>query len=415
MTDTAALSLFAGYGVEIEMMIVDSATLSVQPIADEVLKTAAGNCENEVVHGEACWSNELVSHVIEVKTNGPSGSLDGLSDLFQHQVDSINARLSPFSCRLMPTAMHPWMDPHLETHLWPYENNEIYEAYNRIFGCQGHGWANLQSVHLNLPFADDEEFARLHAAIRLVLPLLPALAASSPIMDGRTTGLLDNRLEVYRKNQVKFPSVAGRVIPEPVFTRADYEVRILGEMYREISQEDPEGVLCYEWLNSRGAIARFGRSTIEIRVLDTQECPRADLAVVKAATAVIRALVEERWADLERQKAIPIDPLEEVFLAAVEKGDEAVIDDREYLKVLGFVGRESCATGDVWRHFAEALYVADGTNGVAGRNPLAVILEQGCLSRRILAALAGDIRRERLAEVYGELCDCLSKDKVFAV
>ena len=43
-------------------------------------------------------------------------------------------------------------------------------------------------MHVNLPFADDAQFARLHAAIRLVLPLLPALAASSPIAEGSVIG-----------------------------------------------------------------------------------------------------------------------------------------------------------------------------------------------------------------------------------
>ena len=74
----------------------------------------------------------------------------------------------------------------------------IYQTYDRIFGCKAHGWANLQSMHLNLPFADDAEFARLHAAIRLVLPIIPALAASSPIADGRPTGFMDIRMEAYR-------------------------------------------------------------------------------------------------------------------------------------------------------------------------------------------------------------------------
>ena len=63
------------------------------------------------------------------------------------------------------------------------------QAFDRIFSCQGHGWANLQSMHINLPFADDAEFGRLHAAIRFLLPLLPGLTASSPVMDGAVTGI----------------------------------------------------------------------------------------------------------------------------------------------------------------------------------------------------------------------------------
>ena len=87
----------------------------------------------------------------------------------------------------MPTAMHPWMDPATETVLWD-DATDVYRTYDRIYGCRGHGWANLQSMHVNLPFADDSQFARLHAAIRLVLPLLPALAASSPIAEGSVDG-----------------------------------------------------------------------------------------------------------------------------------------------------------------------------------------------------------------------------------
>ena len=68
--------------------------------------------------------------------------------------------------------------------LWPHENREVYDAFDRIFSCKGHGWANLQSMHINLPFADDAEFGRLHAAIRFLMPLMPGLTASSPVMDG---------------------------------------------------------------------------------------------------------------------------------------------------------------------------------------------------------------------------------------
>ena len=40
-------------------------------------------------------------------------------------------------------------------------------------------------------------------------------------------------------------------------------------MYRQIAPLDPDHVVQYEWLNSRGAIARFDRNAIEIRVIDT--------------------------------------------------------------------------------------------------------------------------------------------------
>ena len=125
--------------------------------------------------------------------------------------------------------------------LWPHQHNPIYEIYNRIFDCRGHGWANLQSVHLNLPFCGDEEFGRLHAAIRLLLPILPALAASSPVADRRFAGFQDNRLDVYRNNSRRMPSITGEIIPEPVFTRSEYDRKIFQPMYQDIAPLDPDG------------------------------------------------------------------------------------------------------------------------------------------------------------------------------
>jgi gamma-glutamyl:cysteine ligase YbdK (ATP-grasp superfamily) len=399
--------LFDAFGVELEYMIVDRETLSVLPIADRVLEVVGE--DTEVEHGELCWSNELVLHVLEFKTNGPAQGLEGLAARFQAGVVEANARLAELGARLMPTAMHPWMDPLKETVLWPHGNREIYEAFDAIFGCKGHGWSNLQSAHLNLPFHGDAEFGRLHAAIRLVMPILPALAASSPLMEFEDTGRLDNRLDVYRLNCKRIPSVTGRVIPEPVFDKKSYEEEILGTMYRDIAPFDPDGILQYEWLNARGAIARFERDTIEVRVLDVQECPRADLAILWAATETIRALAGERWTSLEDQQCWDMARLEHIFLECVEKGDRAVIRDRNYLETFGLGTVGEITAGELWRHIADELGAAETEFGEA----LGVILEQGPLARRILRALDKDPTQEGAREIYGRLCDCLAQGKMF--
>jgi gamma-glutamyl:cysteine ligase YbdK (ATP-grasp superfamily) len=410
MKAAACLGLFAGYGVELEYMLVDAESLSVLPVADRVLRAVAGETVSEAEVGELCWSNELVLHVIEVKTNGPAASLAGLAPVFQEHLRRINGLLAPLGGRLMPSAMHPWMDPFCETRLWPHDDGAIYANYDRIFGCLGHGWANLQSGHLNLPFAGDEEFARLHAAVRLLLPILPALAASSPVMDGKLTGRLDNRLEVYRLNQQRVPSVTGRVIPEPVFSRADYEEKILWTIYRDIAPHDPEGILQYEWLNSRGAIARFDRDTIEIRLLDVQECPAADLAIAALIVAVLKALTAERWGSLAEQQGWEVAPLEAILLAAIRDGDEARIDHRRYLAAFGFAG-ERASAGELWGSLAQRLLPP----AEEFRGPLAVILEQGPLARRLLRALGEAPSPGRIRDVYGELCACLEQGRLFGV
>ncbi|MBA4054272.1 MAG: glutamate--cysteine ligase, partial [Marivirga sp.] len=167
MTQPSRIHLFQGYGVELEYMLVDRDTLNIKPITDELLKHVLGNYGSDVENGMVTWSNELVLHVVELKSTRPESNFPDLENEFAENIRRINSILSQWNTMLMPTAAHPFMDPMTETKLWPHENNEVYTIYNRIFDCKGHGWSNLQSTHLNLPFYDDEEFARLHAAVRL--------------------------------------------------------------------------------------------------------------------------------------------------------------------------------------------------------------------------------------------------------
>jgi gamma-glutamyl:cysteine ligase YbdK (ATP-grasp superfamily) len=408
MSEATPLHLFEGYGIELEYMIVDRDSLAVNPLSDRVLEQVAGEIVNEIEVGPLCWSNELVLHVIELKTNGPAPELGGLAVQFQTGIGQINARLERHRARLLGTAMHPWMDPERETRLWPHQNSPIYTAYNRIFGCQGHGWSNLQSMHINLPFADDGEFGRLHAAIRLVLPLLPALAASSPIVSGQATGLLDNRLEFYRHNQQKIPEIAGRVIPEAVFSRADYNARILQPSYRAIAPYDPQKVLQEEWLNSRGAIARFERNAIEIRLLDIQECPQADLAIASLVIALIRALCQDRWVPAHQLRKIEVAPLAQLFQRTLRQGDE-LIEAPDYLDCFG-VADARISVVDLWQRLYAQL---KSDIPLEVRAPLEVILNSGPLAKRILAALPQNFNRDDLCVVYRRLADCLSKGEVF--
>ncbi len=405
------LRLFQVTGLEIEYMLVDAATLAVLPEADLILRDDSGAVASDVEHPDISWSNELVSHVIELKTTGPTPRLAGTAAAFQDHVRRINALLAPHGARLLPTGAHPFMDPATETVLWPHEYGPVYAAFDRVFGCRGHGWSNLQSMHINLPFYGDEEFGRLHAAIRLLLPIMPALAASTPVLDGRITGCLDSRMSFYGKNSARVPSVAGLVVPEPVFDEAGYRRDILSRMYRDMAPLDPEGVLRGEFLNARGAIARFDRGAIEIRVLDTQECPAADLAVAGLVRAALVALAGGRLGDLERFRAMDTARLAGTLALVIRDADTAGIGDAEYLAALGISGRPRPA-GEIWRELRErCLPLSD--HDPAWDAPLAAILDRGCLARRILAALGGDVSRDRLVVVYRRLADCLEAGEVF--
>ncbi len=403
------LGLFEGFGIELEYMIVDAESLDVRPIADRLIEAEHGQVANETLRGAMAWSNELARHLIELKTSAPVPRLVGLADAFSRELARIDALLAPLGARLMPTAMHPWMDPAREFAIWPHGDREIYAAFDRIFDCRGHGWANLQSMHLNLPFRDDPEFGRLHAALRALLPILPALAASSPFLDGRYAGRLDARIDVYRNNARRVPSVCGEVVPEPVFTRAAYQA-LLESIYADLAPLDPDAVLCHEWVNARGCIARFDRMALEIRLLDVQECPRADLAVAAAVSGVARALCDPDPRHQARLRSLPTAPLAQLLSATTAAAEAAKIEDAAYLRALGLEPGARSA-GEVWGELL-ARHLDPDPEAREHAPALSVLREEGCLARRLLARVGSAPDREALRALYRELCDCLHGNRL---
>ena len=408
MNRKKTLGLFEGAGIELEYMIVNRDTLDILPIADELLKAVTGSYINDYEKEGISWSNELALHVVELKTGRPVPTLSETVNPFQQDIRRINTLLAGFGGMLMPTGAHPWMNPCTEAKLWPHGQRTIYETYHRIFNCEGHGWTNLQSCHLNLPFSGSEEFGRLHAAIRLVMPIIPALAASTPILDAKLQPFMDTRMDYYRTNSARISSITGEIIPEPIFTPNAYTKEIFARMYRDIAPFDPEGVLRDEWLNARGAIARFDRNAIEIRIIDIQECALADLAIAGGIIAVLRGVVAEKWSDLPSQMAWPVAPLKKILLDTVREAENGVVADRAYLESFGIYGQSRVTAGELWSHLAGQITLEEELAGT-----FQTIVRKGSLANRILKSLAGPVTRAGLASVYRELSDCLRENRLF--
>ena len=398
---TSNHSIFSVLGLEIEYMLVDRDTLAVQPVSDVILTDLAGDTVSEVVIDDIAASNELVMHVIELKNNGPKPITAPVAEQFQHAILKLQPLLEQHHLQLLPTGAHPWMDPLTETKRWPHGNREIYQQYDSIFNCCGHGWANLQSMHVNMPFANDEEFSQLHNTIRLILPLLPALAASTPFLEGKPTHLLDSRLYFYDKNQQRVPSITGDIIPEFIQSEGEYQDKILTPMYRDISALDPQGLLQYEWLNSRGAIAKFDYKAIEIRILDSQECVNADIAIAHAIHAILK-----NWHDSSRQhldRPCETGRLKAIYDRTIKDGLSVLVDDSEVLTQWQLPKRKM-TTRDAWSLLIER--VSPDLNHVTQR-ALEHILQHGNLSERILRACENVYNRETLTRVYRQLGDSL--------
>ncbi|WP_417872568.1 glutamate-cysteine ligase family protein [Xanthomarina gelatinilytica] len=400
--------LFEVYGIELEYMLVYNNTFKVAPIVDKLLTKKAGEQASDVENGAIAWSNELVAHVVELKTNGPSDNLDALSDLFHKNVLEINAILKPLQAHLLPTAAHPLLNPLRDTELWKHSYSEVYELYNRIFNCKGHGWSNVQSTHINLPFYDDKEFEKLHAAIRVILPLIPGLCASSPILEGKNTGFKDARLEYYKTNQKEIPELTGLVIPERVFTKVDYYATIFEPIKKAIKPHDTNNILDHHFLNSRGAIARFDRNAIEIRLVDIQESPKADMAICVLIIEVLKLLVNKKLAPIQQQKKWLKQELFNVLNPTIKDAENYHISNLDYLNL--FLIHETVSVKNLWKH----LYgLAKDQIHETHHESIETILNEGTLATRILNAVGTDFTEAKIKNVYSRLADCLQKNTVF--
>ncbi len=411
MTQPSRLHLFQGYGIELEYMIVDKDTLAVKPITDELLKHELGSYGSDFENGVVTWSNELVLHVIELKSTKPELNFNSMENAFADDIKRINLILGKWNAMLLPTAAHPLMNPLTETKLWPHDSNEVYEIYNKIFDCSGHGWANVQSTHLNLPFYDDEEFAKLHAAVRMVLPILPALCASSPIIEGKITGFANTRLNYYKTNQSRIPSITGKVIPEAIFSKRNYLNTVYEKIKTDIAPFDPENILNPIWVNSRGAIPRFDRGSIEIRIMDIQECPSADVAIIELVVETIKAFVSEKFAPIEDQIKEHTEILADILDDVIKEGQEAKIYSSQYLAAFGI--REFSTAKEVWQIILQKLLDGGHPALEKWKPELDIIFNEGTLSDRIIKSLNGDSSTENIRKTYRKLAWCLGQNRMF--
>ncbi|RAJ13467.1 glutamate-cysteine ligase family protein [Olleya aquimaris] len=400
--------LFEVYGIELEYMLINSNSFKVAPIVDTLLTKKNGVLTSDVDNGEIAWSNELVAHVIELKTNGPTTNLEGLADAFHKNVVEINSLLKPLNTQLLPTACHPTMNPLKDTQLWKHSYSEVYELYNRIFNCKGHGWSNVQSTHINLPFYDDKEFEKLHAAIRIILPLIPGLCASSPILEGKVTGFKDTRLEYYKTNQKEIPEMTGSVIPERVFSKTDYYSTIFEPIKKAIKKYDVNNILDHHFLNSRGAIARFDRNAIEIRLVDIQECPKADIAICTLIIEVLKLLVEGKLSKLKTQTSWLKQDLFAILNATIKDGENYTIHNTDYLYLFNI--EDTITVKKLWYNLYEKVKHNIPEDY---QNTLEVIFKHGTLSTRITGAIETDPSINNIEKIYFQLANCLENNSLF--
>ncbi len=282
-------------GPEHEFSLVDH-ELKVLPISDKIIKDYCGKIINFVELPHFTFGKELQMHVMEVKANSPFKSPIEFEETMQNAVSKLNQIVEKHSAMLLGTGMNPLMQLK-DTIIWSHYHKKIYKEYSKIFNLNQHGWLNIQSFHLNLSYQKQADGVQTHNYLANLSAYLPAIAASSPIFEGKNGPDTDNRLQFYKINQKEIPTIAGEVIPEYVTSFSHYKHDVIKQYSLDLAKVGASiTLLNREWVNSRGVIFRFDRCALEVRVMDEQECVKSDVALscfVRAATRGLIALKAE--------------------------------------------------------------------------------------------------------------------------
>ncbi len=175
-------------GLEEEFAILDSA-LGLTPGFEQLRDAAAG----DPVLSESI-AGELISSEIEIRSGRGA-------DLAQAVAAQRDRRLRLFALAaeqglgLGSTGTHPWAD---------YREQRIIdtEHYHRVEeGLKYVAWRNNTfSLHVHVGIQGADRAVQVCDRLRPVLPLVLAISASSPFLDGRDSGLASARSQIFTKS-----------------------------------------------------------------------------------------------------------------------------------------------------------------------------------------------------------------------
>jgi carboxylate-amine ligase len=177
-------------GLEEEFMLLDPATLDLVQRFEE-LRDAASR-EDPVL--SASIAGELISSEIEIR----SGRGEDFGDALRRQRE-MRARLFALAegrgLALGATGTHPWAD-------YRAQHNIDTEHYRRV--VEGLQYVarrnNTWSLHVHVGLRGLDRAVRVCDRLRPVLPLLLAVSANSPFVDGLDSGLHSGRTQTFTKS-----------------------------------------------------------------------------------------------------------------------------------------------------------------------------------------------------------------------
>ena len=176
-------------GLEEEFALLDPSSLALAPRFEELRDAASA----DPVLADSV-AGELISSEIEIR----SGRCLDLSAAFAAQRERrrrLFALAADHDVALGATGTHPWAD-YREQHIIDTEH------YHRVEeGLKYVAWRNNTfSLHVHVGVRGADRAVLVCDRLRPVLPLLLAISANSPFLDGRDSGLHSARTQIFTKS-----------------------------------------------------------------------------------------------------------------------------------------------------------------------------------------------------------------------
>jgi carboxylate-amine ligase len=371
--ETFAQAVDGTVGLEEEFSLLEPATLNLAP-RFEALREAA-RTRDPLLHEHI--AGELITSELEIV----SGAGADFHDALARQRDR-RRRLFRLAeeegLALGATGTHPWAD---------YREQTIIdtEHYRRVEqGLKYVAWRNNTfSMHAHVGVRDANRAVLVCDRLRGVLPLLLAISANSPYLDGRDSGLHSARTQSFTRN---FPRCG---VPDAFGGWEAYrEYVALLERTNSIVE------FTQVWWSVR---PHFAFGTVEVRICDAQ----ATAAESEALAALIVACVAQAARDVD--EGVPFaDPaprmVEENLWRAIRYGlDGRLIDLDRYEEYPARAAIERLAgwTAPVRGELGIELAFPE-RNGAQRQRAM---IEAGATREEVFAASVADTRQTYSAEV----------------
>jgi carboxylate-amine ligase len=192
--ETFAQAVDGTVGLEEEFSLLDPGSLDMVPRFEELREAAreGGRPGEQSLYEHI--TGELISAEIEIVSGAGADLHDALMRQREHR-RGLFALAEAHGLALGATGTHPWAD---------YREQRIIdtEHYRRVEeGLKYVAWRNNTfSMHVHVGVRDLHRAVRVCDRLRGVLPLLLAISANSPYLDGRDSGLHSARTQSFTRS-----------------------------------------------------------------------------------------------------------------------------------------------------------------------------------------------------------------------